>query len=144
MTSRWREAYPIVSVRTCWKFRLEKNDNFVCNLVGNQISGATIDAEALSPALNVTHRFVSSKLNTFVLPDAADFYFETETENERNGLNQFIEYLTIRERSGLAFEGQGQRRYIFVQPCEFTRRYINYQGNGLLGIVQNAYPPLNT
>lgn len=44
-------------------------------------------------------------------------------------------------RAGLALEGD--RRIIFIPPCDYSRNVLGYDGNGLLGIVQHSYPPLS-
>ncbi|GJD08717.1 hypothetical protein Gasu2_30050 [Galdieria sulphuraria] len=91
--------------------------------------------------LIVERRFNISHLETFVLPDAARFYFEPETREDEEGYFAFIEYLLHRNRAGLALEGE--RRIIFIPPCDYSSHYLQYSGKGLVGIVQRSYPPLS-
>jgi hypothetical protein len=136
----WRKIYPTVSTRPQWPCRLQKTGRFICNLIAHQISGAPLGASGLPHVLVVERRFNILHLQTFVLPDASVLYFEPETEDDRAGFNDFIEYLTKRTRAGLALEDQ--RRFIFIPPCDYTRTQVGYNGLSLLGVVQNAYPPL--
>lgn len=137
---RWRKIYPKVSKGSQWKCRLQKTGRFICNLVAHQIGGAPLGEPGLPKILVVERRFNILHLHTFVLPDASVLYFEPEEESDRAGFDDFIEYLHKRTRAGLALEDQ--RRFIFIPPCEYTRSQVNYQGRSLLGVVQNAYPPL--
>jgi hypothetical protein len=136
----WRKIYPTVSTRPQWPCRLQKTGRFICNLIAHQISGAALGPSGLPHVLVVERRFNILHLQTFVLPDASVLYFEPETEDDRAGFNDFIEYLTKRTRAGLALEEQ--RRFIFIPPCDYTRTQVGYNGLSLLGVVQNAYPPL--
>ncbi|KAK1858197.1 hypothetical protein I4F81_000808 [Pyropia yezoensis] len=79
-------------------------------------------------------------LESFVVPDASLLYFEPEAEADVDGFTEFIDYLTKRSRAGLALDDN--RRFIFVPPCDFARNR-NYAGDSLLGVVQDAYPPMN-
>lgn len=49
--------------------------------------------------------------------------------------------IIILDRAGLALEGE--RRIIFIPPCDYSSRYLQYTGKGLVGIVQRSYPPLS-
>lgn len=137
---RWRKIYPRVSSRAQWPCRLQKTGRFICNLVAHQISGVQLGQQGLPKVLVVERRFNILHLQTFVLPDASVLYFEPEKESDRAGFNDFIEYLTKRTRAGLALEDQ--RRFIFIPPCDYTKTQVGYDGMSLLGVVQNAYPPL--
>lgn len=138
--NRWRMIYPKVSKTPQWKCRLQKTGRFICNLVAHQIAGAPLSEPGLPNVLVVERRFNILHLHTFVLPEATVLYFEPEEESDRAGFDDFIEYLHKRTRAGLALEDQ--RRFIFIPPCPYTRDQVNYQGRSLLGVVQNAYPPL--
>lgn len=138
--NRWRKIYPIVQQSPQWNCRLQKTGKFICNLIAHQISGTAVGELGLPSILIVERRFNILHLQTFVLPDAAVLYFEPEQESDRAGFNDFIEYLNRRTRAGLALEDQ--RRFIFIPPCEYTRNQVEYHGSSLLGVVQNAYPPL--
>lgn len=138
--NRWRKIYPFVESSPQWKCRLQKTGKFICNLIAHQISGTEMGDVGLPSILIVERRFNILHLQTFVLPDAAVLYFEPQSESDREGFNDFIEYLTRRTRAGLALEDQ--RRFIFIPPCEYTRSQVEYHGESLLGVVQNAYPPL--
>lgn len=136
----WRKIYPTVSTRPQWPCRLQKTGRFICNLIAHQISGQPLGASGLPKILVVERRFNILHLQTFVLPDASVLYFEPEKEEDRVGFEEFIEYLTKRTRAGLALEDQ--RRFIFIPPCDYTRSQVGYNGLSLLGVIQNAYPPL--
>jgi len=90
--------------------------------------------------LVVERRFNIQHLESFVVPDASLLYFEPQAEADVDGFTEFIEYLTKRSRAGLALDDN--RRFIFVPPCAFARNR-NYTGESLLGVVQDAYPPMN-
>lgn len=135
--NRWRKIYPKVSKSSQWKCRLQKTGRFICNLVAHQISGTPL-VGGLPNVLVVERRFNILHLQTFVRPDASILYFEPEEETDRSGFDDFIEYLNKRTRAGLALEGQ--LRFIFIPPCDYTRTQVEYQGRSLLGVVQNAYP----
>ncbi|PXF40089.1 hypothetical protein BWQ96_10187 [Gracilariopsis chorda] len=136
----WRSIYPKIENIPKWTCRLQKTGRFVCNLVAHQISGTPVGDVGLPKVLVVERRFNIVHLQTFVLHDAAVLYFEPESEADRHGFDEFIEYLNKRTRAGLALEDQ--RRFIFIPPCDYTRTQINYHGRSLLGVVQNAYNPL--
>jgi hypothetical protein len=136
----WRKIYPTVSNRAQWPCRLQKTGRFICNLIAHQISGAPLGPTGLPNILVVERRFNILHLQTFVLPDASVLYFEPEQESDRVGFHDFIDYLTKRTRAGLALEDQ--RRFIFIPPCDYTRTQVGYNGLSLLGVIQNAYPPL--
>lgn len=138
--NRWRKIYPTINKHAQWLCRLQKTGRFICNLVAHQISGAALGPNGLPKILVVERRFNILHLQTFVLPDASVLYFEPEQESDRAGFKDFIEYLTKRTRAGLALEDQ--RRFIFIPPCDYTRTHVGYAGMSLLGVVQNAYPPL--
>lgn len=137
---RWRKIYPTINKHAQWPCRLQKTGRFICNLIAHQISGAPLGPNGLPKILVVERRFNILHLQTFVLPDASVLYFEPEQDSDRAGFNDFIEYLTKRTRAGLALEDQ--RRFIFIPPCDYTRTHVGYAGLSLLGVVQNAYPPL--
>lgn len=138
--TRWRQIYPKVNKTPQWKCRLQKTGRFICNLVAHQLSGTALGDAGLPNILVVERRFNILHLQTFVLPEASVLYYEPENESDRAGFEEFIEYLHKRTRAGLALEDQ--RRFIFIPPCEYTRNQVDYQGKSLLGVVQNAYPPL--
>jgi len=138
--NRWKKIYPEVQRSAQWNCRLQKTGKFICNLIAHQISGTPVGELGLPSILIVERRFNILHLQTFVLPDAAVLYFEPEQESDKAGFNDFIEYLNRRTRAGLALEDQ--RRFIFIPPCEYTRTQVEYHGSSLLGVVQNAYPPL--
>lgn len=138
--ARWRQMYPMVKASPQWNCRLQKTGKFICNLIAHQISGNAVGDNGLPSVLIVERRFNILHLQTFILPDAAVLYFEPEKESDRAGFNDFIEYLNRRTRAGLALEDQ--RRFIFIPPCDYTRTQVEYHGQSLLGVVQNAYPPL--
>lgn len=138
--TRWRQIYPKVSKTPQWKCRLQKTGRFICNLVAHQLSGTALGDVGLPNILVVERRFNILHLQTFVLPEASVLYYEPEHESDRAGFEEFIEYLHKRTRAGLALEDQ--RRFIFIPPCDYTRNHVEYQGRSLLGVVQNAYPPL--
>lgn len=138
--NRWRHIYPKVEKSSQWKCRLQKTGRFICNLVAHQISGTPLGEAGLPNVLIVERRFNILHLQTFVLPDASVLYFEPESEDDKSGFDDFIDYLNKRTRAGLALEDQ--RRFIFIPPCDYTRTQVEYQGRSLLGVVQNAYPPL--
>lgn len=135
--NHWRKIYPKVSRSSQWKCRLQKTGRFICNLVAHQISGTPL-VGGLPNILVVERRFNILHLQTFVRPDASILYFEPEEESDRSGFDDFIEYLNKRTRAGLALEGQ--LRFIFIPPCDYTRTQVEYQGRSLLGVVQHAYP----
>lgn len=136
----YRAIYPKVKKSKMWKCRLQKTGRFICNLVAHQLSGAPLGDAGIPSVLVVERRFNILHLQTFVLPDSSVLYFEPESESDKGGFDDFIEYLNKRTRAGLALENQ--RRFIFIPPCEYTRTQVEYQGRSLLGVVQNAYPPL--
>lgn len=138
--TKWRSIYPRVSKSPQWRCRLQKTGRFICNLIAHQISGNPLGDVGLPGVLVVERRFNILHLQTFVLPDASVLYFEPEQESDKPGFDDFIEYLNRRTRAGLALEDQ--RRFIFIPPCEYTRTQVEYTGRSLLGVVQNAYPPL--
>lgn len=84
-------------------------------------------------------RFSTAHLQSSVIPNAALLYFEPESEVDRKGLDDYIEYLDVRERVGLVLEGD--LRIILVPPCDYGRTQVGYLGRSLLGFVQFAYPP---
>ncbi|CAN8075745.1 unnamed protein product [Agarophyton chilense] len=136
----WRNIYPKVEKTPKWTCRLQKTGRFICNLVAHQISGTPIGDAGLPNVLVVERRFNIVHLRTFILNDASILYYEPESEEDRHGFNEFIEYLNKRTRAGLALEEQ--RRFIFIPPCDYTRTHVDYHGHSLLGVVQNAYNPL--
>ena len=136
----WRRIFPKVNRSPQWRCRLQKTGRFICNLVAHQIAGSPLGDAGLPEKLVVERRFNIQHLQTFVLPDASVLYFEPEQECDRNGFEDFIEYLNRRTRAGLALEEQ--RRFIFIPPCDYTHSQVEYHGQSLLGVVQNAYPPL--
>jgi len=138
--SRWRFMYPIVRYVPKWTCRLQKTGRFVCRLVAHQIGGPLTDEESIPPVVVVERRFNLNHLNEFVLPDAAVFYFEPEREEDRDGYQNFIEYLIQRHRAGLALDEE--RRIIFIPPCAYSQNVLHYNGEALLGVVQHSYPPL--
>lgn len=138
--NKWRLMYPKICKTPQWKCRLQKTGRFICNLVAHHISGAPLVEPGLPNVLVVERRFNILHLVTFVLPEASVLYFEPEEESDRAGFDDFIEYLHKRTRAGLALEDQ--KRFIFIPPCDYTRNQVDYQGKSLLGVVQNAYPPL--
>jgi len=137
--ARWRKIYPAVHRGMRWRCRLQKTGRFICHLIAHQISGTPLGEKGLPYTLIVERRFNISHLQTFVLPESSVLYFEPETDNDRQGFEEFIEYLLKRTRAGLALEDQ--RRFIFIPPCEFSKQ-LDYEGSSLLGVVQMAYPPL--
>lgn len=136
--NRWRQIFPRVNRSLQWNCRLQKTGRFICNLVAHHISGAPLGETGIPSILVVERRFNILHLQTFVRPDASILYFEPEAESDRSGFVDFIEYLNKRTRAGLALEGQ--LRFIFIPPCDYTRNHVEYQGESLLGVVQNAYP----
>lgn len=140
--SRWRSMYPIVRYIPKWTCRLQKTGRFVCRLIAHQIGGPVMDEENIPPVVIVERRFNLNHLNEFVLPEAAVFYFEPEREDDRDGYQNFIEYLIQRHRAGLALDDE--RRIIFIPPCAYSRNVLRYTGDALLGVVQHSYPPLAT
>lgn len=135
---KWRKIFPKVMRKPRWKCRLQKTAKFICNLTAHQISGKSLGKQGLPYTLVVERRFNTAHLPAFVVPEAAILYFEPETEADRPGFDQFIDYLAKRTRAGLAC--QEDRRFIFVPPCEFSTQ-INYDGQSLLGVVQTNMPP---
>ena len=117
-----------------------KTGRFICNLSAHQISGTPLDEHGLPQTLIVERRFNMAHLRTFILPDSSVLFFEPLEESDRAGFKDFIDYLTKRTRAGLALEEQ--RRFIFIPPCEYLRSQVQYDGPSLVGVVQNAYPPL--
>ena len=107
--------------------------------MAHHISGNELGPADLPYTLVVERRFNLTHLSTFVVAGASVLYFEPETESDRPGFNEFIDYLLKRRRAGLALEDE--RRIIFVPPCEYSK-HINYEGASLLGIVQFHHPPL--
>lgn len=138
--TKWRQIYPKVYEKTRWKCRLMKTGRFICHLSAHQLSGAPLGEDGLPPILVVERRFNMLHLRTFVLPESSVLYFEPFDEADKNGFKDFIDYLIKRTRAGLALEEQ--RRFIFIPPCDYTRSYVGYEGTSLIGVVQNAYPPL--
>ena len=139
--NRWRTIYPKVSKKPQWTCRLQKTGRFICNLVAHQISGDPLGDAGLPEILIVERRFNILHLQTFVLPRASVLYFEPESESDKVGFDDFIEYLDKRTRAGLAL--QDQRRFIFIPPCDYTRSQLEYKGRSLLGVVQDVYPRLD-
>ncbi|KAJ8905387.1 hypothetical protein NDN08_001894 [Rhodosorus marinus] len=138
--SKWRKIYPKVANRPRWKCRLQKTGKFICNLNAHQIRGPGLGDQGLPYTLVVERRFSLLHLNQFVLPEATMLYFEPVTPEDRPGFEQFIDYLVKRSRAGLALEGD--RRFIFVPPCQYSQEKVNYDGHSLLGVVQILFPPL--
>lgn len=138
--TKWRQIYPKVSGKTRWKCKLMKTGRFICNLSAHQLSGTPLGEDGLPPVLIVERRFNMLHLRTFVLPEASVLYFEPHEDVDKNGFKDFIDYLIKRTRAGLALEEQ--RRFIFIPPCDYTKSYVGYAGSSLIGVVQNAYPPL--
>ena len=138
--NRWRTIYPKVSKKPQWTCRLQKTGRFICNLVAHQISGDPLGDAGHPEILTVERRLNILHLQTFVLPRASVLYFEPESESDKVGFDDFIEYLDKRTRAGLAL--QDQRRFIFIPPCDYTRSQLEYKGRSLLGVVQDVYPPL--
>ncbi|KAA8496424.1 hypothetical protein FVE85_0153 [Porphyridium purpureum] len=136
---RWRKIYAKVRARKHFRCRLQKTGRFICHLVAHHVKGGELGKNGLPETLIVERRFSISHLETFVLPDASVLYFEPETDADRPGFEEFIEYLLKRERAGLALDDE--RRIIFIPPCEFSKQ-MGYDGPNLLGIVQFQYPPL--
>lgn len=137
--NRWRMIYPKASAIPKWRCRLQKTGRFMCNLVAHQVGGAPIGESGLPDVLVVERRFNLQHLQAFVMTEASVLYFEPESEQDRGGYDDFIEYLIKRTRAGLALDDQ--QRFIFIPPCEYTRTHVKYEGRSLLGVVQNAYPP---
>lgn len=138
--NKWRRIYPKVSRTPQWRCRLQKTGRFICNLIAHHIKGNPLGDAGLPGILVVERRFNILHLQRFVLREASVLYFEPEQESDRAGFYDFIEYLNRRTRAGLALEDQ--RRFIFIPPCDYTRHEVEYEGRSLLGVVQNAYPPL--
>lgn len=136
----WRKIFPKIESAPKWKCRLQKTGRFICNLVAHQLSGNPIGDLGLPKLLVVERRFNIVHLQSFVLPGASVLYLEPEAEEDRNGFEEFIEYLHMRTRAGLALEEQ--RRFIFIPPCDYTRTHVEYHGRSLLGVVQTAFNPL--
>eukprot|EP00871_Galdieria_phlegrea_P001025 jgi/Galph1/1923/GphlegSOOS_G594.1 len=138
---KWLLLFPLLNQVTRFRCRLQKTGRFICNLVAHQFGGNNSSSHGLGCTLIVERRFNIAHLENFVLPDAARFYFEPETKEDEEGYYAFIEYLLHRNRAGLALEGD--RRIIFIPPCDYSRNVLHYTGMGLLGIVQRSYPPLS-
>ncbi|EME26619.1 F-box family [Galdieria sulphuraria] len=138
---RWMLLFPRLNQMPYYCCRLQKTGRFICNLRAHQFGGNPLIPYGLGQTLIVERRFNISHLETFVLPDAARFYFEPETREDEEGYFAFIEYLLHRNRAGLALEGE--RRIIFIPPCDYSSHYLQYSGKGLVGIVQRSYPPLS-
>ncbi|KAK4526457.1 hypothetical protein GAYE_SCF24G4373 [Galdieria yellowstonensis] len=137
----WQRLYPFLYHQKSFRCRLQKTGRFICYLVAHQYDGTPLGSSDLPQTLIVERRFNVSHLENFVLQDAARVYFEPETEMDSDGYYAFIDYLVHRNRAGLALEGD--RRIIFIPPCDYSRNVLGYDGNGLLGIVQHSYPPLS-
>ncbi|GJQ14603.1 hypothetical protein GpartN1_g6394.t1 [Galdieria partita] len=139
--NRWMLLFPRLNQIPYYCCRLQKTGRFICNLRAHQFGGNPLIPYGLGHTLIVERRFNISHLETFVLPDAARFYFEPESREDEEGYFAFIEYLLHRNRAGLALEGE--RRIIFIPPCDYSSNYLQYTGKGLVGIVQRSYPPLS-
>uniref|UniRef100_A0A7S0ZH25 F-box domain-containing protein n=1 Tax=Timspurckia oligopyrenoides TaxID=708627 RepID=A0A7S0ZH25_9RHOD len=137
---RWIRIYPLIKGFPSWKIRLQKTGRFICNLIAHQISGRSLTSYGLPETLVVERRFNILHLENFILPEASVLYYEPESESDRNGFEEFIQYLTNRTRAGLALDDQ--RRFIFIPPCEYSKTHLGYSGNALLGVIQVAFPPL--
>jgi len=137
---KWRKIYPSLVNNRRWRCRLQKTGRFICHMIAHQVAGAPLSESSMPETLVVERRFNILHLQTFVLPDAAVLYFEPESEKDRPGFEDFIDYLTKRTRAGLALDDQ--RRFIFIPPCDYSREHLDYSGTSLLGVVQLAYPPL--
>ncbi|PXF47044.1 hypothetical protein BWQ96_03234 [Gracilariopsis chorda] len=135
----WRNMYPKIENIPKWTCCLQKTRSFVCNLVAHQVSGTPVGDVGLPKVLVVERRFSIVHLQTFALHDAAVLYFEPESEADRHGFDEFIEYLSQRARAGLALEAE--RRFVLFPPCDYGRIQLGYHGRSLLGFVQYAYPP---
>jgi len=139
-SNKWRKIYPSLANGRKWRCRLQKTGRFICHMVAHQVSGQPLGDQGMPETLVVERRFNILHLQTFVLPDAAVLYFEPEAEKDRAGFEDFIDYLTKRTRAGLALDEQ--RRFIFIPPCDYSKEQLEYKGKSLLGVVQNAFPPL--
>eukprot|EP00170_Pyropia_yezoensis_P008262 contig_34481_g8289 len=137
---KWRKVYPHVARGAQWRCRLQKTGRFICNLVAHHIGGHQLAEGGLPFTLIVERRFNLLHLDKFVVPEASLLYFEPESDADAPGFYDFIEYLLKRSRAGLALDEL--RRFIFVPPCEFATER-RYTGPSLLGVVQDAFPPIN-
>mmetsp|Transcript_18120 Transcript_18120/g.37684 ORF Transcript_18120/g.37684 Transcript_18120/m.37684 type:complete len:482 (+) Transcript_18120:499-1944(+) len=131
--NKWRKVYPLIIGKPQWKCKLQKTGRFICHLIAHQIGGQVLGDEGIPSVLIVERRFNIAHLRQFVAQDSPFLYFEPETESDRIGYEEFIDYLVKRTRAGLALEND--HRYIFVPPCDYSRD-LNYEGTSLLGIVQ--------
>eukprot|EP00871_Galdieria_phlegrea_P002225 jgi/Galph1/3002/GphlegSOOS_G1679.1 len=137
----WQRLYPFLHARKSVRCRLQKTGRFICYLIAHQFGGSPLGPFDLPNTLIVERRFSVSNLENFILQESAKIYFEPETEVDEDGYHAFIDYLIQRNRAGLAIEGD--RRIIFIPPCDYTRNTFGYDGAGMVGIVQRSYPPLS-
>eukprot|EP00188_Purpureofilum_apyrenoidigerum_P001844 Plantae.Rhodophyta-Purpureofilum_apyrenoidigerum.ctg20642.p1 GENE.Plantae.Rhodophyta-Purpureofilum_apyrenoidigerum.ctg20642~~Plantae.Rhodophyta-Purpureofilum_apyrenoidigerum.ctg20642.p1 ORF type:complete len:350 (-),score=57.51 Plantae.Rhodophyta-Purpureofilum_apyrenoidigerum.ctg20642:394-1443(-) len=131
---RWRKIYPTILKNPWWRCKLQKTNRFVCNLIVHQVRGEPL-GEDMPPMLRVERRFQWDFLSTVITTELPILYFEPETDRDRPGFENFIQYLIDRQRAGLAEEDNNSRRFIFIPPCPYTRER-SYEGDSLLGVVQ--------
>lgn len=140
-SDKWRRIYPAILASPRCAVRLQKVDSFICNILAHQVRPrVALDEGGLPEVLVMERRFRLAHLNTFILPNAALMYLEPQNDEDQPAFEEFTQYLQRIARAGLAM--QGDRRFILLPPCEYTKTEVGYTGESLLGIVQYAYPPL--
>lgn len=115
--NRWFKIFPKVNESEQWRCRLQKTGRFICNLIAHHISGEPLGKQGLPSTMIVERRFNILHLQQFVLPNASVLYFEPESESDREGFDDFIDYLNRRTRAGLALDDP--RRFIFIPVCVY-------------------------
>lgn len=135
---RWRRLYPLVTALPQWGSALAKPGRVFCRIRAFQLLGDPLSNWRLPPRLTVSRRFPVAHLPLWILPDAAVLYLEPTRESDQAGFDELIEYLSSRERAGLAL--QGEHRFIVIPPGEYAATNFGYSGKNLLCVVQEAYP----
>lgn len=123
-----------------WSFQMFKANRYCCRLSATMLynGGQSAADVALPGAVVIDRRFPLAGLVEFTLPDAAIFYFEPERESDEKAYCAFVDYLTSRDRAGLALNGR--QRIVFVPPCAYAWGTLGYCGKRMVGIVQNTFP----
>eukprot|EP00186_Timspurckia_oligopyrenoides_P001634 CAMPEP_0182449022 /NCGR_PEP_ID=MMETSP1172-20130603/31361_1 /TAXON_ID=708627 /ORGANISM="Timspurckia oligopyrenoides, Strain CCMP3278" /LENGTH=362 /DNA_ID=CAMNT_0024646109 /DNA_START=107 /DNA_END=1195 /DNA_ORIENTATION=- len=134
---KWRLAYPYIRDHESFKVRIQKTGRFVCNAVVHRLAGPALNLSAMPDTIIVERRFNVLHLESFVVPESSILYFEPEDQVDKEALQEFIAYLSGRNRAGLALDER--HRFMVLPPCEYSKDQLEYYGNAMLGVVQDVY-----
>ena len=138
--NKWHQVFPKVAGKMEWTCKLEKKDRVLCNLRAHQLQGTPLGQDELPSTIVIERRFNMLYIRNFIKPEASMLHLEPLEDEDKQGFNDFIEYLVQRNRAGFGLERD--KRFIFVPPGEYTKERLGYDGPSLIGAVQSTRPSL--